>query len=158
MNSPKIYNRHLSELGYQQKLTTLLQAVRQENSHAPLFLFSIYDPVYVYFPRGARHHGWGYQWNQISETTMQKFGPSYFVNINRQLSYGQYQSVASREKLAQQAAKANRASISQAEVLKVMSGQGKNLNRYISTKDNFHPEPCRLWLNDYGVMATNAGA
>ena len=150
-NSPKNLQQALERAGdtYQQKLTTLLQAVRQENSHAPLFLFSIYDPVYVYFPEVHAITDGVTKWNQISETTMQKFGPSYFVNIDRQLSYGQYQSVASREKLAQQAAKANRASISQAEVLKVMSGQGKNLNRYISTKDNFHPNHA-----GYGLMTT----
>lgn len=124
---------------YQTKLIKLLRTIRQNNPQAPLFVFSIYDPVYTYFPTVTAINDSIEKWNQITKTTLAKYPQTYFVDINHQLSYGQYQTKASRQKLVKVANQANRSSISQAEVVKIMDGKGKNLNRYISTADNFHP-------------------
>lgn len=124
---------------YQTKLIKLLKTIRQNNPKAPLFVFSIYDPVYTYFPTVTAINDSITKWNQITKTTLAKYPQTYFVDINHQLSYGQYQTKASRQKLVDAANQANRSSISQAEVVKIMDGKGKNLNHYISTADNFHP-------------------
>lgn len=124
---------------YQAKLKKLFSAVRKQNPDAPIFVFSIYDPVYTYFPKVTTITDSISKWNQITQETLADYGPSYFVDINHLLSYGQYKTAAQREKLAQQSASANSESISQSQVIKIMDGEGTNLNKYISTDDNFHP-------------------
>lgn len=140
-NSNTALTKDIDQAGqtYEGKLKQLFSAVRKENASAPIFVFSIYDPVYTYFPKVKAINNSITKWNKLTKATLAGYGPAYFVDINHLLSYGQYTTAASRKKLATQSAAANSESISQSEVIKIMDGKGKNLNKYISTDDNFHP-------------------
>lgn len=124
---------------YKQKLTKLFTAVRKQNPHAPIFVMSIYNPFYTYFPDVGIINQSIDQWNKTTATTMKNYHKMYFVNIDRLMSYGQYQTKDQRQQLIQQEKKANQGKVSQARVIKIMNHKDKNLNEYISTEDNFHP-------------------
>lgn len=124
---------------YQQKLTKLFTAVRQENPRAPIFVMSIYNPFYTYFPDVNIINQSIDQWNQTTKATMGKYKQMYFVNIDKLMSYGQYRTKGQRQQLLQQEKKANQGKVSQDRVINIMNHKDKNLNQYISTDDNFHP-------------------
>lgn len=125
--------------GYEKKLKTLFTAVCKQNDHAPIFLFSIYNPVYTYFPQVSVINDSISKWNQTSKDTVQNFKPAYFVDINHLMSYGQYKTQAKRAQLIKASKQVNQTSISQKQVVAIMDHREKNLNKYISTEDNFHP-------------------
>ena len=124
---------------YQAKLNELLSAVRKQNATAPIFMYSIYDPVYTYFPDVSIINDSIDKWNQITKQTVAQYGPSYFVDIDQLMSYGQYKTSKQRQKLSQQAQKANSDQVTQKQVIAIMNNDTHNLNEYISTEDNFHP-------------------
>jgi lysophospholipase L1-like esterase len=98
---------------YRQHLTTLLKHVRHYNTKAPIFMFSIYNPFYVYFPKMTEMQDAVVDWNQTSQAVLQQQGNGYFVNICNLMSKG--------GKLTQQ------------------SKSKKSKNQLIFTGDNFHP-------------------
>src|SRR5699024_10169789 len=75
---------------YQVDLTALLTDVRAVNPTAPIFLFSVYDPFYVYFPNMTALQKYTDEWNQAAQTQASQISSAYFVDVNRQLSEGQY--------------------------------------------------------------------
>lgn len=128
-----------AQVTYQQKLTKLFNAVRKENPHAPIFVMSIYNPFYTYFPDVAAINNAIVQWNQATASTMKNYHHMYFVDINHLMSYGQYTTKAQREQLVQREQAVNHGKVSQARALNIMSNKDHNLNDLISTDDNFHP-------------------
>lgn len=140
-NSTNKIESNIEQAGttYQQKLNELLTAVRKQNATAPIFMYSIYDPVYTYFPDVSVINESVAKWNQITQQTVAQYGPSYFVDINHLMSYGQYKTVKQRQKLSQQAHQANSDQVTQKQVIAIMNNDTHNLNNYISTEDNFHP-------------------
>lgn len=141
LSSPKGVEKDVSKAKpvYQKKLKALFKAVRKQNPHAPIFLFSIYNPVYTYFPQVTIIKNSIAKWNQTSKETVQKFQPAYFVDIDHLMSYGQYRTKNDRERLVKTSKKVNQTSISQKQVVAIMDHSNQNLNEYISTDDNFHP-------------------
>lgn len=140
-NSSDKIESNLDQAGttYQAKLNELLSAVRKQNASAPIFMYSIYDPVYTYFPDVSIINDSIDKWNQITKQTVAQYGPSYFVDINQLMSYGQYKTAKQRQKLSRQAKKANSDQVTQKQVIAIMNNDTHNLNEYISTDDNFHP-------------------
>lgn len=124
---------------YEDKLNQLFTAVRKENNHAPIFVMGIYNPVYTYFPNVAAINDSINQWNRATENVTKKYSKMHFVSIYRVMSYGQYQTKAQRQQLIQQEEKVNHGKVQQAQLLSIMSNKNHNLNEYISTEDNFHP-------------------
>lgn len=124
---------------YQTKLTKLFSAVRKQNPDAPIFVMSIYNPFYTYFPDVSIINQSIDRWNKTTVSTMKSYHKMYFVNIDQLMSYGQYQSKDQRQQLVQQEEKANQGKVSQARVINIMNHKDENLNEYISTDDNFHP-------------------
>lgn len=116
---------------YQQKLIRLLTAIRRENPHAPIFVVSIYNPVYAYFANVTVISRSIAQWNKITDETVGQTDNAYFVDINHLLSYGQYKTSKQRQALAEQD--------KQKGILLTQKHGTKNLNKYISPEDNFHP-------------------
>ena len=55
------------------------------------------------------------------------------------MSYGQYQTKSQQQQLIKEEEKANQGQVSQKRVIEIMNHKDKNLNKYISTEDNFHP-------------------
>ncbi len=127
------------EKTYQKKLIKLFDAVRKENPKAPIFVMSIYNPFYIYFPDVTIINKSINQWNQTTQDTMNNYKSMYFVNINKLMSYGQYQTKSQQQQLVKEEEKANQGQVSQKRVIEIMNHKDKNLNKYISTEDNFHP-------------------
>ena len=88
-NSTNKIESNIEQAGttYQQKLNELLTAVRKQNATAPIFMYSIYDPVYTYFPDVSVINESVAKWNQITQQTVAQYGPSYFVDINHLMSW-----------------------------------------------------------------------
>lgn len=124
---------------YQQKLNKLFGAVRKENPRAPIFVMSIYNPFYTYFPDVTIINQSIDKWNQTTKSAMNNYKSMYFVNINKIMSYGQYQTKGQQQQLIKEEEKANQGQVSQKRVIAIMNHKDKNLNKYISTEDNFHP-------------------
>ncbi|WP_367341685.1 SGNH/GDSL hydrolase family protein [Limosilactobacillus sp.] len=140
-NSEKEINSDVAKSGnqYQQKLTKLMAAIRKENPRAPIFVLSIYNPVYTYFANVTSITRSIAQWNRITSETVGEDNNAYFVNIDHLMSYGQYHSKASRQKLVHAAQKSGTDQLSQKQVTSILNHKNQNLNNYISTEDNFHP-------------------
>ncbi|WP_373842198.1 SGNH/GDSL hydrolase family protein [Limosilactobacillus sp.] len=124
---------------YRKKLHALFDAVRQQNPRAPIFVMSIYNPFYAYFPDVTTINNAIVKWNQTTRQVMGTYHRMYFVDINHLMSYGQYTTKASRQRLVKAEKKINRGKISQQRAIEVMDNKDHNLNDYISTDDNFHP-------------------
>lgn len=124
---------------YQQKLVRLLTAIRHENRTAPIFVVSIYNPVYAYFANVTVISRSVAQWNKITEQTVGQTDNAYFVNVNHLLSYGQYKTSKQRQKLIDDDQAKGDSNLSQKQVIAIQKHDKKNLNQYISPDDNFHP-------------------
>lgn len=140
-NSPDRINRdvELASKAYRAKLNKLFTSVRKQNPHAPIFVMSIYNPFYTYFPDVTTISDAVVYWNQTTRQVMSGYSRMYFVDINHLMSYGQYKTKAARQQLATKENRVNHGKVSQARSIKVMNNKDKNLNDYISTDDNFHP-------------------
>ena len=55
------------------------------------------------------------------------------------MSWGQYKTTAQRQQLVQKEEQANQGKVTQGRVINIMKNKDHNLNEYISTEDNFHP-------------------
>ena len=86
---------------YENKLNQLFTAVRKENKQAPIFVMSIYNPVYTYFPDVVAINDSINQWNQATQSVTKKYSKMHFVSIYKVMSYGQYQTTAQRQQLIQ---------------------------------------------------------
>lgn len=124
---------------YENKLNQLFTAIRKENQYAPIFVMSIYNPVYTYFPDVVAINDSIKQWNQATEKVTKKYTKMHFVSIYKVMSYGQYQTKEQRQQLIQQEEKVNHGKVKQSQLLSIMGNKDHNLNEYISTEDNFHP-------------------
>lgn len=140
-DSPAKVNRDVKVASktYRTKLNRLFTAVRKQNPHAPIFVMSIYNPFYTYFPDVTTISDAIAYWNRTTRQVMGGYSKMYFVDINHLMSYGQYRTKAARQQLVAKENKVNHGKISQARSIQVMDNKDKNLNDYISTDDNFHP-------------------
>lgn len=141
LNSPKTVDKDVNQAQqtYIKSLNKLLTAVRKQNPHAPIFVMSIYNPVYTYFPNVDTINNSISKWNQTTKKVTQNYRQIYFVDINHLMSWGQYKTPAQRQQLVQKEQQANQGKVTQRQVINIMSNKDHNLNEYISTEDNFHP-------------------
>ncbi|WP_125762657.1 SGNH/GDSL hydrolase family protein [Levilactobacillus mulengensis] len=143
INQQNKLNAHLdtAEGAYQQKLKHLLSTVRQYNGHAPIFLYSIYNPIYVYFADIQQVTNAVNDWNKATKKTATSFDDLYMVDINHALSVGQYKSIIQQAKLKHDAKKSNNGKISTASLQELIlaSNASDELNDYLSPADHFHP-------------------
>ncbi|MGV0117795.1 SGNH/GDSL hydrolase family protein [Lacticaseibacillus paracasei] len=106
---------------FQKHLTTLLTTIRKENATAPIYVFGIYNPFYVYFPKMTAMTNSVSAWNQATQKTLQGFQRVYYIDIDKVLSNGE--------------TVANKASAKEA-LKEATSGDG---NPLIFSQDHFHP-------------------
>lgn len=141
MNSPKTVDKDVdkAQQTYIKSLNQLLTAVRKQNPRAPIFIMSIYNPVYTYFPDVSTITDSINKWNDTTQSVMKGYHRMYFVNINHLMSWGQYKTATQRQQLVQKEEQANQGKVTQGRVLNIMKNKDHNLNEYISTEDNFHP-------------------
>lgn len=108
---------------YQKHLTKLLSALRDLNSHAPVYVFGVYNPFYVYFPKLTAMTASVKTWNETTQAALGQFKQMYYVDIDSVLTKGtgtQHTSSADKDKLQD-----------------AMSDSSKN--PLIFENDHFHP-------------------
>lgn len=121
---------------YQASLTSLLKTIRMYNKQAPIFMFSIYNPFYVYFPQITDLQKYTNQWNKLAQKVAGNTSKVYFVDINQQLSQGQYLHQSKEQLKATTAVDLTKVSSEKLE--EILSNQ-KEKNNYLSSDDHFHP-------------------
>lgn len=125
---------------YQLKLQKLIRDVQAVNPKAPIYLFGTYNPVYVYFTNAKMISEEVNQWNQVNQTVAANASHTYFVNVNRELTYGQYRSTSAQAKLKTENKTNNQIFVDPTKVEKMLQTQNsKEKNAYLSTHDHFHP-------------------
>lgn len=141
LSSPKTVDKDVAkaQTTYRQHLNKLFKSIRQQNPQAPIFVMSIYNPFYVYFPNASTINDSITKWNQTTQGVMSDYSKMYFVNIDQLMSYGQYKTTAARRHLLNEEKAANQGKTSQQQILTIMGKKDHNINAYISTEDNFHP-------------------
>lgn len=141
-NAGKLLNNDLAsvmdgqEQQYQAKLKQLLQTIRTYNEHAPIFLFSVYNPFYVYFPTLTALQKYTDEWNEVAKKTGQGFKKVYFVDINHQLSEGQY--LHRSKKSLKNSTTIDLGKVSQQKAEDLLT-DAKEKNDFLSSQDHFHP-------------------
>lgn len=130
-----------AETAYQKKLKSLIQTVRKYNPTAPIFLYSIYNPIYVYFANITQVTNAVNDWNTATKQTAGTFKSIYMIDINHALSVGQFKSASQQARLKRNAQKSNDGKISTASLqsLILASNASEELNDYLSPADHFHP-------------------
>lgn len=130
-----------AEHAYTKKLTHLLAAIRKYNPHAPIYLYTIYNPIYVYFANLPQITNAVDDWNATTKATVRHQKALYVVDINRALSVGQYKSITQQAKLKRAAQESNNGKLSAQNFQKqiLASNTHDELNYYLSTADHFHP-------------------
>lgn len=101
---------------FQTHIQTLIAQIRKYNGNAPIYLFSIYNPFYVYFPNLTKMQTSVKEWNAATEKTVGQLHRVHFVDVNKTLSYG----TASDQR-------------------SMKAGKSSVTNHLIYTKDHFHP-------------------
>lgn len=140
-----------AEKSYETKLKHLLSTVRKYNPDAPIYLYSIYNPIYVYFANLDQITDAVDDWNAVTTQTGRDFSHLYMVDISRDMSVGQFKSATQQAKLKRQAQQANDGQLSaksfQEQIL--ASSSSDELNNYLSPADHFHPN-----AKGYDLMTT----
>ncbi len=126
---------------YQQKLKSLLNTVRKYNPTAPIFLYTIYNPVYVYFANIDQVTNAVDDWNATTTKTAKSYKNLYMVDISRALSVGQFKSATQQAKLKRTSQDVNNGKISTKTFQETIlaSDASDELNNYLSPADHFHP-------------------
>lgn len=120
---------------YQQKLSHLLQVVRDYNPKAPIYLYGNYNPLYVYFPNFETINQSVKSYNQINQKIVQQYG-GYYVPLFKRLTYGQYQDSKAQKALLVEANMNNVSFLTALNKTQVMNGEK---NKFLSPSDHFHP-------------------
>ncbi len=136
-------------MNYQSRVTRLFRNIRHLNRQAPIFVFGIYNPVYVYFPQVAYINETVAKTNQITNQVIHQQHGMYFVSINKQLTDGQFKTVHSRKVLKKKATDSltQGSNHSAADIDRLLDGQSSQSNKYLSNNDHFHPN-----LTGYKIM------
>jgi len=143
INQQSRLNKQLdqAEASYALRLQSLLSTIRQYNGQAPIYLYTIYNPIYVYFANLDQITNAVDDWNAVTAKTAKRYKDLYLVDINRALSVGQYKSITQQAKLKRTAQQSNDGELSTASFQKqiLASDSSKELNDYLSPADHFHP-------------------
>ncbi|WP_047999753.1 SGNH/GDSL hydrolase family protein [Lactiplantibacillus herbarum] len=124
---------------YATKLTKLFDKLRSLNPSAPMFVFSIYNPIYVNFPNVTAITDYVSQWNDQTQTTVGQYKDAYFMDINWTMSHGQYKTASQIKKLKQAASDTTLTSLTNSKAITNALATENKTNDLISTEDNFHP-------------------
>ncbi|WP_283678817.1 GDSL-type esterase/lipase family protein [Lentilactobacillus sp. Marseille-Q4993] len=125
---------------YQQRITRLLTNIKKLNPDAEIFVFGIYNPVYVYLPQVKFISRMISDTNETSKSVINKMDHAHYVNISDKLSDGQYQSKKDHQKLADRASELPSMSkqLDETAINQILAGSGDK-NSLLSNSDHFHP-------------------
>ena len=125
---------------YTENLTRLINYLKKQNKQAPIYLFGNYNPLYVYLANRNDLNDDVKIYNDINANLASVDDRVYYVSTFRTLTFGQYKTKASREKLQKKSEAANRGSLNNKMVTETLtSGKNEELNQYITTQDHYHP-------------------
>ncbi|MDV2576607.1 GDSL-type esterase/lipase family protein [Lactiplantibacillus plantarum] len=124
---------------YANKLTKLFNKLQSLNGTASVFVFSIYNPIYVNFPNVTSITHYISQWNDQTQTTVSQYKHTYFMDINWTMSHGQYKTAAQIRKLKKAASATTLTSLTSSKAITGALETENKTNDLISTADNFHP-------------------
>ncbi len=124
---------------YSKRVTRLFNHIRQLNPHSPIFVFGIYNPVYVYFPQVSFISRAVAQNNSATQAVVNHQSRIYFIPINKRMSDGQFKTVQSRERLRKRAHVIGNGHYNATQIEALLTGQTAQSNAYLSTDDHFHP-------------------
>lgn len=124
------------EADYDKKLTSLFAAVRKYNSRAPIFLISVYNPFYVYFPNLTQMQKYTDEWSDIARRHAEQDERMEYVDVCARLSEGQYYGHSKKKLMA--GANSNLADLSNRKLETSLNDKSER-NDYLSEKDHFHP-------------------
>lgn len=142
VNSDKKLEANMAPLKttYQQKLTKLIADIHAVNPKAEVYLFGIYNPVYVYFTNASMITSAVNEWNAVNRQVAQSASKTDFINVNKLLSNGQYRTANDRASLKQQSRQNDKNYVDPLKVEKLLQDQSsKEKNAYLSSHDHFHP-------------------
>lgn len=125
---------------YATQVQDLLKQVRHYNSTAPIYVFGIYNPFFVYFPNITQINRAVTNFNETTKAAVSQSSSAYFISVDKLLSQGQYQSSKALAELKQGS---TAKSISDMQISKIESNleNTKEKNIYLSSSDHFHPNP-----------------
>lgn len=121
---------------YQKKLANLFESIRRYNQNAPIFIISIYNPFYVYFPQLTQMQKYTLIWNKLAKAQAEEDSNAYYVDICDRLSYGQYDG-KSKQKLIKNT-QTDLTELTSKELEKSLTDKSEK-NDYLSAADHFHP-------------------
>ncbi|WP_390404466.1 SGNH/GDSL hydrolase family protein [Lacticaseibacillus jixiensis] len=108
---------------FQKRLKKLVKSMRELNADAPIYVFGIYNPFYVYFPDLTAMTDSVKTWNDATQQTLKEVPHAYYVDIDSVLTKGGTTTTD----------KATKAKLKQA-----VAGDA-SANPLIFTQDHFHP-------------------
>lgn len=134
---------------YQKNLQSLFSEIRKYAPDAPIYVFGIYNPFYVYFSQITELQSIVDYWNEKSQETVEEEKRSYFVPINDLLSKGT-QTVAIEASAATTASTTSSSSTSSSSLSEETTSsslpegmedliQAAVKNDLIFDEDHFHP-------------------
>lgn len=136
-NDETLLNNNLdySEKTYENELNLLIKRIRKYNNKATIYIFGIYNPVYVYFPSAEFIQQSITSWNSGTQKVIKQHKNVYYIPIDKQLTKGQYQSKKDQKKLLVNANK----DVTMDNLEDTLNNSSKELNEYLSNDDHFHP-------------------
>ncbi|MGX7419277.1 SGNH/GDSL hydrolase family protein [Carnobacterium gallinarum] len=137
------------EKAYQERVKAIFSELRGMNSEAPLFIYGIYNPFYLYFSDITEMQDVVTSWNKATEAVVKKEKKAYFIPINDLLYKGENQAVVSGLKgNAAESSSSNAKKATTADDFSTAMDNSKIVNNLLFEEDRFHP-------NDigYGLMA-----
>ena len=128
-----------AQTAYATKLTQLFNKLQSLNKSASVFVFSIYNPIYVNFPNVTSITHYISQWNDQTQTTVSHYDHTYFMDINETMSHGQYKTAAQIRRLKKAASDTTLTNLTSATAITSALQTKSKTNDLISTAANFHP-------------------
>lgn len=136
------------EKDYQEEVKTIFSELRKLNKNAPIFVFGIYNPFYLYFSDIAEMQEVVTSWNGATESVVKDEQAAYFIPINDLLYKGDEdeQGVTLNEKQTKKESTAASekidstiAEIEDEDDLSALLDSSDVVNNLLFEGDHFHP-------------------
>lgn len=123
---------------YSNNIKNIFSGARKLNPDIKIFMISIYNPFFVYFPNVATINSSVEAFNTSAQNVINSGENAYFVNVNKPLSEGQFDT---SDKLNELKQKSKIDTLNPSSLDKAQSTLNNNTekNIYLSDNDHFHP-------------------
>ncbi|MDT1938888.1 MULTISPECIES: SGNH/GDSL hydrolase family protein [Carnobacterium] len=111
------------EAEYKERVKTIFSEIRNLNKHAPIYVYGIYNPFYLYFSDVPEMQAVVDSWNEATTSVVDEQNKAHFIPINDLLSKGNQVETTKKEE------KASKNSDQTPEIV----------NDLLFEEDSFHP-------------------